>query len=89
MKQEYPYYWVSADVWIPPDENHDEGEYFIKGIFQSENKEEAEKVFKETQMTPDFIHIQLFEEWEDETIRLAYKDLVDDDDNPVEEVWGE
>lgn len=87
MKQEYPYYEVCANVWIPPDEKHHEGEYEITCIFSSKDKEEAEKVWKATPMNPDFLHIELFEEWEDTTIRLAYKDLVGNGE--VEEVYGE
>lgn len=87
MKKEYPYYMVTANIWIPPDEKFHEGEYEYKTIFQSKDKDEAEKIWKETEMNADFLHIELFEEWEDDTIRLAYKDLMDD--GTVEEVYGE
>lgn len=82
MIDEYPYYRVTAQKW-----NEEKEEYFYHTILETKDKDEAMEVFKQTEMTSDFIHIELFEEWENETIRLGYKDLMND--GTVDYVYGE
>ncbi|MDT3386254.1 MAG: hypothetical protein LIR46_00580, partial [Bacteroidota bacterium] len=83
-KMRYPYWYVSAHVWNAEKEEY---EPFHLGDFKT--YKEAKAIFDESKhyISADFLHVELWEEHEDDNMRIAYIDLWDDEDEPIHVEW--
>lgn len=81
---EKPTYNVYAHRW---NKEKEEYEFTILGKYEEDDYETALKHFNKVRPSVDLQHIELWKNDTDDNTRIAYKDLLED--NEVDEVWGE